>query len=99
MHPLTKTHSTLIKALIVITLLFQLVNSAWASNHNCCPEDNPDCVMVNMMIGCTACVAFAIPTKELIPLSTPRKLTKALAYSFNYLSIDKTAIWRPPIHS
>lgn len=96
---MTTTRQIIIKALIVAALLFQLINVAWASNHNCCPEDNPNCVMANMMTGCTACVAIAIPTKELIPLNKSLKQTNIFVYSFHYISIDKTAIWRPPIHS
>lgn len=96
MLSIAKNHRSLIKALIVITLLFQLINSAWASNHKCCPEDNPDCVMVNMMTGCTACVAFAIPVKELITINKSPKSTKVFSYSLHYISINNTAIWRPP---
>jgi hypothetical protein len=96
MHP---KRSIIIKALIAVTLLLQLINVAWAANHNCCPEDNPDCVMVNMAVGCTACMAAALPANELTTFSDCHTLAKAIPLDHHYLSINNNVIWRPPISS
>lgn len=94
---MTATRHNLIKALIVITLLFQVINIAWESNHNCCPEDNPDCIMVSMTIGCTACLALAISAKVPSILEVLDIAIKVSVYSFDYLSVNNHVIWRPPI--
>jgi len=93
---MTVTRHTMIKLIVVITLLFQLINIAWASNHNCCPENNPGCVMVDMAIGCTACVAVAVPATELIKFIEPHVLIKIAHILTNYLSVNNHVIWRPP---
>ncbi|MES2826434.1 MAG: hypothetical protein V4732_22795 [Pseudomonadota bacterium] len=94
---MTATRHNLIKALIVITLLFQAINIAWASNHNCCPEDNPDCVMVSMTIGCSACLALAIPAKASSIVEVLGIAIKVSVSSLDYLSVNNHVIWRPPI--
>jgi hypothetical protein len=91
--------NVIIKVLIAVTLLLQLINVAWAANHNCCPEDNTDCAMVNMAVGCTACIAAAIPAHEPTIFSEYRTLIKAIPNTPHYLSINNHVIWRPPIGS
>lgn len=91
------TRTIIIKALIAITLLFQLINVAWAAHHNCCPEDNPDCVMLNMAMGCTACTSAALLAKECTIFSEHRILTKMHPYTIHYISVNNNFIWRPPI--
>ena len=92
------THRHLfIKALIVVALLFQVINTVWASDHSCCPVDNPDCIMVQMSNGCTACAALVIPAKIGFSFSEPTKLITISLHSFDYLSVNNHVIWRPPI--
>ncbi len=96
---MTLTRRNIIKLMVVITLLFQLFTIAWASNHSCCPENNPHCVMVDMAMGCTSCLSVAVPAPQLVKFDESRILIK-LSHSLpNYLSINNHVIWRPPILS
>ncbi|RYY74006.1 MAG: hypothetical protein EOO52_14110 [Gammaproteobacteria bacterium] len=96
---MTITRQSMLKLIVVITLLFQLINIAWASNHSCCPENNPGCVMADMAMGCTACLAIALPAAELNRFNESRALIKMVHAAPNYLSVNNHVIWRPPIFS
>ncbi len=84
-------------ALLVFAIIFQLAETAYASNsHDCCDDAAPCCVMMTSSKTCSPCVSPGITGIQVV---SGEKDVRNADYSFSssYRSLNFHAIWRPPI--
>lgn len=85
-------------ALLVFAIVFQMAETAYASNsHDCCDDAAPCCVMMTSSNTCSPCVSPGITGIRLE--SVDEQDTKTSDYSLftTYHSLNRHVIWRPPI--
>jgi hypothetical protein len=88
----------LIKALLVLSLLWSAVAPAVAAAMGCCEADTPCCMVQGTVRGCTVCPPAALHVSATHrPLGEAARLGAPLAVVAFQLNQRLDDIWRPPM--
>jgi len=85
-------------ALLVFAIVFQLAETAYASNnHDCCDDAAPCCVMMTSSKTCSPCVSPGITGIQVASGEIEDMKVSTYSLSIAYHSLHLHVIWRPPI--
>lgn len=85
-------------ALLVFAIIFQMADTAYASNsHDCCEVASPCCVMMTSSKTCSPCISPGIVGLYITDGDIRDTKSQNYSLSITYPSIRLHVIWRPPI--
>jgi hypothetical protein len=91
------THKFWKIALLIFAIAFQLAETAYASNHDCCDDAAPCCAMMTSSKTCSPCVSPCLTETYTVPSDAHDVRTRNYSLSITYHSLHLHVIWRPPI--